>query len=350
MITSGIKISAVSDIHYSQGNRKELTQLVAKINRQKPDVFIFGGDVSQRTDKDFIAGIKLLGKIKAKEKLFVCGNHDLFHASRPNSYDALLARFDNYLNKSNHSLLFYKKELGRIVRKYGFHYLDGSPKIIGKYGFVGNMGWYDYSMKPKIIADGSHFCIDGVDREYSWQELGEYEFAKKSILIVDKNLSQEDQQKKLETMFSDANSLHVLAGIGIKGKDIDCSVSKRIMQYSDGQSVFLGMSDKEFLETRLTKIRNQLDWIKDRCETIIFTSHMLPFKEIVIGCPEDSEMSFRAVYNGSVKIGKLLQEYGLEYALHGHSINTIPFYGIGDITCVNIHYKPNKSPTILYLK
>lgn len=75
------KILFLSDIHYGVvHDKKYLKEYIPVMNREKPDLVILGGDITdERTSKnDMQECYKLLGNLKAKYGIyFIFGNHDL---------------------------------------------------------------------------------------------------------------------------------------------------------------------------------------------------------------------------------------------------------------------------------
>ncbi|MFC1812330.1 metallophosphoesterase [Thermodesulfobacteriota bacterium] len=357
-----MKICAVSDYHYNNKRENIILSDIYQINDINPDVFIYGGDLAQRANMDMRKCLKVLNKIKAKHKLFVCGNHDIYtgkdNINRDGS-DILIERLLNLEGSNNSSLLQYQKHLGDLVRSCGFHYLDSGPKIINGVGFVGNMGWYDFSMKPETIKDGVFFKQNDLQKRFSWQEFTKTQLDKKYAIMVEVNLSKTEIAQRKIKLFSDKHNLHFIGNINLRnivletsgdfGKEYFSSlVTHTPLTYSDRTNVFLGMSDENFLRTRINKIRSSLDLVHKQCDLIIFASHMLPFKEGVIINEDDVGMCFRAVYNGSTAIGELLLEYEkVRYALHGHYINTEGEYSVGSVTCINIHHHEGKKPVVI---
>jgi predicted MPP superfamily phosphohydrolase len=81
----GLKIAHITDIHYGRViNKKEMNDLVEKINLQKPDIVVLTGDLLDRDIKptiDTIAFLKeSLNNIKVTiGKYAIMGNHDYAH-------------------------------------------------------------------------------------------------------------------------------------------------------------------------------------------------------------------------------------------------------------------------------
>ena len=77
-IINGLKIVQISDLHLGSFNSIEkLEEVVEIINEQKPDIFVFTGDLVNNYFTEAVPYINTLGKIKAKYgKFSVLGNHD----------------------------------------------------------------------------------------------------------------------------------------------------------------------------------------------------------------------------------------------------------------------------------
>ena len=79
---NGFKIVHISDIHYKMTtDKKDLEKIVNKINKLKPDVLVFTGDLLDETidyeDKDYQELKEILSKIDVTmTKYYIKGNHD----------------------------------------------------------------------------------------------------------------------------------------------------------------------------------------------------------------------------------------------------------------------------------
>ena len=123
-----MKIIAVSDIHIPKNDAK-MPQMINAINNSNAEVLILGGDIAPANDKaleNFLASISNFRGLK----MYISGNHDLWVADK-NSSETSLDRFQNVLPE--------------IYEKYGFYSLERQPLLYKDIGFVGNIGWYDYT-------------------------------------------------------------------------------------------------------------------------------------------------------------------------------------------------------------
>ena len=106
----GLKIVHFSDLHYGMSvNDKKLTKLVDMINKTKPDIVVFTGDLIDRKTKitDSIKGslIKNLSRIESTYgKYYVTGNHDIVHTS----YDLIMSNSNFKSLDETYDILYSK--------------------------------------------------------------------------------------------------------------------------------------------------------------------------------------------------------------------------------------------------
>ncbi len=132
-----MKIAFTSDIHadVSTENEDIVHVHLPALCREAPDVFVICGDVS--ADRaSFARVLRAYDKVTCP-KLVVAGNHDLWVD-----------------NKQENSVDKYRYVLPRLAEENGFSYLGFSPYTVGRVGFVGTCGWYDYSFRNENLDDG----------------------------------------------------------------------------------------------------------------------------------------------------------------------------------------------------
>ncbi len=129
-----MKIAFTSDIHYdiSPRNRDFTAHLAAALERLRPDVFVIAGDLSPEP-KGLEDALSLFAELPC-EKVMVAGNHDLW-VSR------------NAARKGRDSWHKYTSLIPEICRRHGFLHLATDPVVIDGIGFVGSVGWYDFSLR-----------------------------------------------------------------------------------------------------------------------------------------------------------------------------------------------------------
>jgi len=146
-----MRIAVSSDLHcdVTPQNRKLVPYLVEEVLRQSPDALVLAGDLANS-----LAGWgEVLRHFQPLDllKLVVPGNHDVWIESK------------SALSRAQDSAWKHDIALRGIAAEQGFHYLPGSPLIIGAVGFAGSLGWYDYSLRdPRLDgAIGRHHYEEG---------------------------------------------------------------------------------------------------------------------------------------------------------------------------------------------
>lgn len=105
----GLKIVHFSDLHYGMSvNDKKITYLVETINKTKPDIVIFTGDLVDRhtkiTDEVSKILIKNLSNIESTYgKYYVKGNHD----KENKSYDSIMTN-SNFKSLTDYDVIYSK--------------------------------------------------------------------------------------------------------------------------------------------------------------------------------------------------------------------------------------------------
>ena len=136
-----MRVAFTSDLHgdVTSRNRELLPFLAEEVARLRPDVFVIAGDAAN--------DLRALGTVLshfdgvAAQKLFVPGNHDLWLESKK----ALRRREDSWHK--------YRVAVPEVCSAHGFHALCGSPMEIDGVGFVGSVGWYDFSLADPRLAE-----------------------------------------------------------------------------------------------------------------------------------------------------------------------------------------------------
>ena len=132
----GFKIVHITDVHYGRTiNKKELNDLVEKINLVKPDIVVLTGDLidksSDMTDKDIKIISKAFSKIDATiGKYAIKGNHDYKYKK----WDILIEN-SGFINLNDKYELIYGNEndyillSGMSTNIYGKKNIDDKVKI-----------------------------------------------------------------------------------------------------------------------------------------------------------------------------------------------------------------------------
>lgn len=133
----GLQIVHFSDLHYkSTVNDKELKEVVKEINKQKPDIVVFTGDLLQDNvvlnDKDKKTLVTELKKIDAKiEILAVKGNHDY----EADYFDEVMKELHWKVLDNTYEFINYKTNAPIVF--IGFDdYSDGKPDYENAFSFL----------------------------------------------------------------------------------------------------------------------------------------------------------------------------------------------------------------------
>jgi len=249
-----MKIVVTADIHYGVGNNQRLVQKLAKkIIKTKADVLLLIGDIFAFNQQLLVECLKLFAPFGG-DKLFVAGNHDLW-------------------TRGADSLKIYEKVLPRITKQCGFHYLDQKPFIKEKVGFVGNIGWYDYSFK--------------------------------------------DKSKPIPPQYYSSKQW------------------PGVVSWNDGLYVRLGMNDTAFTGRVNRKLKRHLALASKQVRTIICAVHHVPFKQL-LRTNHTSIDKFLATFSGSVQTGKIIRSFPkVKYVFCGHTHQKKKAL-INKITAINI--------------
>lgn len=132
-----MELLVASDLHYgvsAEGDRA-VEALARHVAGAEASALLLGGDLA--SDAATLDACLGLFAGFAGPKLAVPGNHDVW-ITGPEASD---------------SLALHDELLPRVFERHGFHPLHARPYVLGDVGFVGSMGWYDYSFRDDIGID-----------------------------------------------------------------------------------------------------------------------------------------------------------------------------------------------------
>jgi len=265
-----MRILASSDLHYNIKRSKEpAEELARKTVLRGGDVLILAGDIAGIGPEHFLGCLELFSKFKG-EKFLVAGNHDLWVRPGQCSFEK------------------WSKHLPRLAKEAGFWMLDHQPKIVDHIGFVGNIGWYDYSFRDEGLKIPMRFYEAKVGPGRALR-LSEYQHL----------LDPTDQLLP-------------------EHRDITTS-------WRDGQYVNLPMSDKEFVEHLIEKLQTDLIGVSRNCEKMVAVFHHLPCRKL-IWYRQNSNWDFAAAFLGSQRFREVLDNHPtlcLCLSGHNHRANVI---------------------------
>ena len=129
-----------SDIHY-QYDKVGLAALIDSIAAKNPDLVILGGDLADCSNG--YKTVLLAFRSEVHKVACLAGNHDLwsmywraYAQDSKHGYDTL-----------NCSYHIYDEFIPEICEDLGVTYLEKDNIVLGNWGIVGSLAWYDYSYK-----------------------------------------------------------------------------------------------------------------------------------------------------------------------------------------------------------
>jgi 3',5'-cyclic AMP phosphodiesterase CpdA len=256
-----LRIFLASDLHVdTPGNAPVVEALAALAREDRPDVVVIAGDVCNGTRK-LAATLQRFAEA-APHRIYVAGNHELWATEdgEPRARERLF------------------REIPAIAAAAGFHALGTEPLVVGDVGFVGTMGWYDYSF---------------ADPRWSRAEIA---------------------TKKSE---------------GLEWMDA------RYVRWIDPDG--RPMPDPDVADLLLEGLRDQIEALADaRLRTMVLVTHVLAFKSLVPPVFVDGHLAFFRAFLGSSRLGEVaLTEPRIETALagHVHSVRAAQEGRIRALTC-----------------
>jgi len=271
------------------------------------DAIVLAGDVATGPKANYRKVLRPFAEF-ASPKLLVPGNHDLWSiARRPDTQRR------------------YRETLRHTAEANGFHYLPGNPIVIKGVGFVGTVGWYDYSLRqlepPKPGTRVTPLCAERTregpelrrnpsQQDVPWEELTEADYACQALMW-----SQDDVWKQL--VWNDA--LYVDWGQG------DANTVRRLA------------GD---LEADIAAIEPRVDyWVR--------VSHFVPFAELVGEASEEVEEAYGRAFRGSPVLGQVFASHPkCRLVLCGHR-HRPQVLSIGDLVAANCSVGDGKSGPLL---
>jgi predicted phosphohydrolase len=233
------RLLVTADLHFGlcpAGDACTL-RLAEHVHRSGADAFAIAGDVADADTESFRACLDLFAQFKGL-KLLVPGNHDLWTAGVG-------------------SLKKYRQILPALATDCGFRMLDSAPVVADRTGFIGSIGWYDYSFRNPAL-----------------------------------NISMENY------------SNNELPGV--------CT-------WNDVQFIDWELTDEEFTDKCLRKLKAAYRSIEPRVHTVVVLLHHLPFRELLYG-PSSLAYEFCRAFMGSDRLGKILLDCPkVRYAFCGHT-------------------------------
>jgi predicted phosphohydrolase len=238
------RVLVTSDLHfglYPDGDRCTMA-LAEYVRSSDADVLAIAGDVADADTECFGACLDLFASFRGL-RLVTPGNHDLW--SSGTGSDAK-----------------YREILPAVAADCGFRMLDVAPVVAGRVGFIGNIGWYDYSFRSATLTI----------------PLEQYE------------------RKELPG----------------------------VCMWNDARFIDWDISDTAFTEKCLRKLRTAYRSIEPRVHTVVTVLHHVPFDELLYG-RSTVAYEFCRAFLGSEQFGDLLlacPKVSYVFCGHRHSPET----------------------------
>ncbi|MBR9704678.1 hypothetical protein GOV12_04650 [Candidatus Pacearchaeota archaeon] len=300
-----MKITALSDIHYPHNEKQLDDSLESMVDS---DVIVIAGDISHDLEEYELVLSRFSGL--ACKKLIVIGNHDLYTEDGSDSYRKI-------------------KVLNRICKRNDFHLLDSGPLVIDGVGFVGNIGWYDYSFAQGRDHENQLPQIEFVGNcDYSGHKLFQIQDINEEVLVYPNDEEKSSRSVRIRDL-----------------TDSDFSQKSFIFRdkknhyINDSDFIHWKFSDKEFLDLQLGKLSKHLRKVEKKCDKIIYVSHFVPIWNFIYSDGCDSVKRVFNAYHGSPELGNLAFSNDKLAAIisgHTHHPNQVR---VNDVMCYDVSYR-----------
>ncbi len=256
-----MRVAYTSDIHIDASERnRDATRAVADAVRgHHPDVLVVAGDAGNTLDalEETLSCFERIDAVK----FFVPGNHDVWIETEERELVG--------------SRVKYADRIPAVCRRSGFHDLGQEPVVLEDIGFVGSLGWYDYSFADRRL---------GLAEDDYWR--GRYG----------------------DEIWWDKKMTYWVPSVG-RG---------RLPGEAGASGVEPGerMRDPEICAEMAERLEAHLISINARVKTIVAVIHTLPF---FVGIPRRDPPYYLDAFTGSDRLGRILQAHTkVEHCIHGH--------------------------------
>jgi len=258
-----VRLIVTADLHYEFAEfRERVDALAAEVCRVGGDVLALAGDTFAQDPTLLALCLRLFEPFRG-EKLLIAGNHDLW-------------------TRGGDSFALYDRVIPEVARAFGFHDLDAGPRIIGDVGFVGSIGWYDYSFRDQALGIPLRFYEHKVAPGFARHD---WRFG--HLLRTTDDVSPDGLR---------ANS-----------------------RWMDGEMIRWALDDRRFNQLTLERLEAQLTEVESGVRTIVAVTHHIPFAEMLTR-KSDPGWTFGNAFMGSVGLGDTLRRHDkVRHAIFGHS-------------------------------
>jgi predicted phosphohydrolase len=246
---------------------------------ERPDVLVVAGDVFALEPELLTRCLRLFEAFEGP-KLLVAGNHDL------------------WTRDGGDSFALYETVIPERAAACGFHDLDAAPLIVGDVGFVGTIGWYDYSFRDRSLGIPLRFYAHKAAPGYC--------------------------RRRRE-----------LRGLLDPDEELPAKALAARSYWNDGRMIHWDLDDGRFNALTIERLAAQLREVEGRVRAVVAVTHHIPFAEMLVR-KSDPSWGFGNAFMGSAGLGEtLLACPKVTHAVFGHS-HTRGRQTIGHIDAVNV--------------
>ena len=265
-----LRLAYTSDIHLdaSEMNRDAAGAVAAVARAKDPDVLIVAGDAGNTLEalEEALSCFADIGAIR----FFVPGNHDVWIETEGQELIG--------------SRVKYEERIPEVCRRSGFHDLGLEPVVIEDIGFVGSLGWYDYTFADRRL---------GLTEDDYWKgRFGDDIWWDKKMtywMPVSQPPPSIDRPK--------------LPGVSPQTKIVAGAPAER-------------MRDPEVCAEMTRRLEAHIVSIENRVKKIVAVIHTLPF---FVGIPRRDPPYYLDAYTGSERLGRVLHAHTkVKHCIHGH--------------------------------
>lgn len=266
-----MRLFVTADLHYNHRHSKSLAvEVIDRMNAEASpgDALLVVGDTAAG-DGDELEQCLSLFRFGGP-KLFVAGNHELW-THGPDSHR------------------LFTDELPSRVRSLGWHWLEGSPFVLGNgVAVAGSIGWYDYGFALPHLGIPKRFYEQKISPAAA-ERFSEYAY------LLDRT------------------------------DDISPAGREVAARWNDGRHVKLHRSDEQFLAERLAALDHDLTAFDADAaiKSVIVGVHHVPLPELMPPKPSEDVITgkaFAGAFLGSPAIGRMLLTHPkVSHVFCGHS-------------------------------
>ncbi len=305
-----MRILALADIHNSETSRERVVRLADASRDVAPDVLVLAGDLANMGVSFFTRTLRRFQDV-APVSLAVAGNHDLWTPA------------------GRRSIFCYRHTLPAVCARHGFHLLDEAPHAIGDVGFVGCLGWYDYSLRQ------TEEPIPGV-RLSPARPMRQSQFSRLAVLPGREDLAWSD-----------------LRDDDFRGKALLWREESAVRSLTWNDAIFLNWDaeDEAIVAEQVAHLRASAAALPD-ARHLVAVTHTVPFAEAFAEPYRRVEWAFCRAYMGSAALGEaLLDDPRLRLWITGHVHHQVahPCRGIPTVNVAVAPEQRGSTPTLIDL-